>query len=87
MAEITGYGWKLTCKCTQQAQRCSGKFLLARVNFWSEYARFFPANGKYIIKLYQAVRGKLINGWLAFPGFVTLPSLGIFTQTDVVYLN
>ena len=68
-------------------QCCSGKFLLAWVNFWSEYARFSPANGKNIITLYQAARGKLILGWLTFPGLVTLPSLGIVTQTDVVYLR
>ena len=35
--------------------------------------------------LYQAVRGKIILGWVTFPGYVTLPSLGNFTQTDVVY--
>ena len=34
---------------------------------------------------YQAVRGKLILGWVTFQGYVTLPSLGNFTQTDVVY--
>ena len=35
--------------------------------------------------LYQAVRGKIILGWVTFPGYVTLPSLGNFTQTDVIY--
>ena len=35
--------------------------------------------------LYQAVRGKIILGWVTFPGYVTLPSHGNFTQTDVVY--
>ena len=37
-------------KCTEQAERCSGKFLLGWVNFWSEYTRFFVANGKHIIQ-------------------------------------
>ena len=35
--------------------------------------------------LNQAVRGKLILGWVTFPGYVTLPSHCTFTQTDVVY--
>ena len=35
--------------------------------------------------LYQAVRGKIILGWVTFQGYVTLPTLGNFTQTDVVY--
>ena len=35
--------------------------------------------------LYQAVRGKISLGWLTFPSYETLPSLGNFTQTDVVY--
>ena len=35
--------------------------------------------------LYQAVRGKIILGWVTFQSNVTLPSLGDFTQTDVVY--
>ena len=35
--------------------------------------------------LYQAVRGKIILGWVIFPGYVTLPSHGNFTQTDVVH--
>ena len=35
--------------------------------------------------LYQAVRGKIILGSVVFPGYVTLPSHGDFTQTDVVY--
>ena len=34
--------------------------------------------------VYQAVRGKIILGWVTFPGYVTLPSHGNFTQTDVV---
>ena len=34
--------------------------------------------------LYQAVRGKIMLGWVTFPGYVTLPSHGNFTQTDVV---
>ena len=32
----------------------------------------------------QAVRGKLILGWVTFPGYVTLPSYGNFNQTNVV---
>ena len=62
-----------------------GKFLLARVNFWSEHKLFlfFFANGKNIKQ--QAVRGKIILSWFTFQGSVTLHSLGIFTQTDVVY--
>mgnify|MGYP000371361967 FL=1 len=35
--------------------------------------------------LYQAVGGKIILGWVTFLGYVTLPSQGNFTQTDVVY--
>ena len=27
----------------------------------------------------------IILGWVTFPGYVTLPSHGNFTQTDVVY--
>ena len=34
---------------------------------------------------YQAVRGKIILGWVTFPGYVTLSSDGNFTQTNVVY--
>ena len=33
----------------------------------------------------QAVRGKIIVGWVTFPGYVTLTSLCNFTQTGVVY--
>ena len=35
--------------------------------------------------LYQAVGRELILGWVTFLGYVTLPSQGNFTQTDVVY--
>ena len=35
--------------------------------------------------LWQAVRGEIILGWVTFPGYVTLPSHGNFTQTDVAY--
>ena len=35
--------------------------------------------------LYQAVRGKIILGWVTFQGYVDLPSHGFFTKTDVVY--
>ena len=35
--------------------------------------------------LYQAVGGKIILGWVTFPGYITLLSLANFTQTDVVY--
>ena len=35
--------------------------------------------------LYQAVSGEIIIGLVTFPGYVTLPSHGNFTQTDVVY--
>ena len=34
--------------------------------------------------LYQAVRGNFFLGWVTFQGYVTLPSLGNFTQTGVV---
>ena len=34
---------------------------------------------------YKAVRSKIILGWVPFPGYVTLPSYGNFTQTDVFY--
>ena len=51
----------------------------ARVNFWSEHTRFFVANGKIFSgMLYRAVRGKIILGWVIFPGYVTLPSYGNF---------
>ena len=53
----------------------SGKFLLA----WVNYCFFFFS------MLYQAVRGEIILGWVTLPGYVTLPSLGKFTQTDVFY--
>ena len=32
--------------------------------------------------LYQAVRGKIILGWITFPGYVTLPSHGNFTSRE-----
>ena len=68
-------------KCTEQAEHCLGKFWLARVNF--EHVRFLSRMAKILSSmLYQAVRGNII---LAFPGYVTLPSIGNFTQTDVVY--
>ena len=35
--------------------------------------------------LYQAVRGKIILGWVIFPDYVTSPSHGNLTQIDLVY--
>ena len=34
---------------------------------------------------YQALRDEVILDWVTFPGYVTLPSHGNYTQTDVVY--
>ena len=57
----------------------SGKFLVSTYPFLSRMAKMLTN------MLYQAVRGQLILGWVIFPGYVTLPSHGNFTQTDVVY--
>jgi hypothetical protein len=35
--------------------------------------------------LYQAVRVNIILSWVTFSVYEALPSLGYFTQTDVVY--
>ena len=57
----------------------SGKFLV-----WT-YASFV-ANGENIIQYaLPSCGGKIILGWVTFLGYVTLPSQGNFTQTDVVY--
>ena len=54
--------------------------------FWSEHTRFLPRIAKILSSMLdQAMRGKIILGWVTFPGYVTLPSHGNFTQTDVVY--
>ena len=49
----------------------------------------FFGSGKFLVwtysMLYQAVGGKIILGWVTFLGYVTIPSQGNFTQTDVVY--
>ena len=97
--EVAGYGLKRlemarNCqeqlytgrhgKCTEQAERCSGNVFLARVNFWSVHFLSQMAKISSGI-LYQAVKGKIILGWVIFPGYVTLPSHGNFTQTDIVY--
>ena len=37
-------------KCTKQAERYSSKFLLARVNVWSEHTCFFVAIDKNVIQ-------------------------------------
>ena len=37
-------------KCTEQVESRLGKFLLARVNLWSEHTCFFVANGENIIQ-------------------------------------
>ena len=58
-----------------------GKFLVLT------YAVFFLLRIAKIFSsmLYQAVGVEIILGWVIFPGYVTLPSTGNFTQTDVVY--
>ena len=56
---------------------------MARVNFWYEHTRLLSRMAKILSSmLYQAVRGKIILGWVTFPGYVTLPSHGNFTQTS-----
>ena len=52
------------------------------VNFWSEDIRFLSRMAKISSSmLYQAVRGKIILGWVTFPGYVphqamvTLPKM------------
>ena len=60
-------------------------FFLARLNLWSEHTHFLSRMAKILSNmLYQAVRGKMILGWSSFPGYVTLPSNGNFTKTNVV---
>ena len=62
------------------------KPIAARVNFWYEHTRLLSRMAKILSSmLYQAVGGKIILGWVTFLGYVTLPSQGNFTQTDVVY--
>ena len=57
----------------------SGKFL-------DEHTRLLLRMAKILSgMLYQAVGGKIILGWVTFLGYVTLPSQGKFTQTDLVY--
>ena len=59
---------------------------MAWVNFLSEHTGLLLQMAKILSSmLYQAVRGKIILGWVILPGYVTLPILGNFTQTDVVY--
>ena len=56
------------------------------VSFLSEHSHFLLRMAQILSSMiYQAVRGKIILGWVSFPGYVTLPSLGNFTQTGVVY--
>ena len=58
----------------------------AWVIFLSEHTGFLSQMAKILSSmLYQAVRGKIILGRVIFPGYVTLPIHGIFTQTDIVY--
>ena len=54
-------------------------FVLTYTVFMSQMAKILSS------MLYQAIRGKIILGWVTFPGYVTLPSHGNFTQTGVVY--
>ena len=61
-------------------QNVPSKPSAARVNFWSEHMHFFVANCKNIFQLYQAVSGNIFLGWVNLTGYVTLPSLGKFTQ-------
>ena len=59
---------------------------LAWVNFWYERTRLLSGMAKILSSmLYQAVGGKINLVWVTFLGYVTLPSQGNFTQTDVVY--
>ena len=61
-------------KCTEQAERCSG-FFFCSSNLWSENNFFLSPTAKILSSiLYQAVRGKIILGWVTFPGYVTLSS-------------
>ena len=59
---------------------------LDRVIFWYEHKRLLSRMATILSRmLYQAVGGKIILGWVTFLSYVTLPSQGNFTQTDVVY--
>ena len=61
-------------------------FFLAQVIFLYELMRLLSRMAKILSSmLYQAVGGKIIPGLVTFIGYVTLPSQGNFTQTDVVY--
>ena len=68
-------------KCTQQVQRCSGKFFLARVKFWSEHTRFVVENGKNI--LYCASRGKI----MPCLGNVAQPVVDVYAVYIVIELE
>ena len=62
------------------------EFFLARVNFCYQHTRIVSRMAKILSSMhYQAVGGKIILGWVTFLGYVTLPSQGNFTKTDVVY--
>ena len=59
---------------------------LAWVNFWYEHTHLLSRMAEILSSmLYQAVGGKIILGWVTFLGYVSLPSQGNFTQTNVVY--
>ena len=73
-------------KCTEKAKRCLGKIVVALVIFWSKQIHFLSQTAKILlIMLYLFVRDKIILGCVTFPGYLTLASLGNFTQTDVGY--
>ena len=72
--------------CTDQAKRCLGKIVVALVILLSKQMLFLSQMAKILlIMLYQFVRDKIILSCVTFPGYLTLASLGNFTQTDLVY--
>ena len=60
-------------ECTEQAKRCLGFFLFYSGKLLVEHTYFWLQMKKKLSSiLYQAVRGKIILGWVTFPGYLPL---------------
>ena len=61
------------------------KMYLASLSLWYEHTHILSQMAKILSSLlYQAVEGKIILGCVTFLDYVTLPSQGKSTKTDVV---